>query len=100
MGHATQQRLRRQFPYVLPAGGIPAYTNILYHNRGDGTFEDVSVRSGIAAKKGHALGVAFADYDGDGLTDIYVANDGMQQSSFITTEMVRSQKPGWKPAQR
>jgi hypothetical protein len=35
--------------------------------------------SGIAAKKGRALGVAFADYDGDGFTDIFVANDGMQQ---------------------
>lgn len=56
--------------------------NILYHNNGDGTFTDVSQRSGIAAKKGRALGVAFADYDGDGFTDIYVANDGMQQYLF------------------
>lgn len=62
-----------------PPGEFPRTTNILYHNRGDGTFEDVSVRSGIAAKKGRALGVAFADYDGDGFTDIYVTNDGMQQ---------------------
>jgi enediyne biosynthesis protein E4 len=61
---------------------FPATTNILYHNNGDGTFADVSQRSGIAAKKGRALGVAFADYDGDGLTDIFVANDGMQQYLF------------------
>src|SRR5712671_4699143 len=65
-----------------PPGEFPRTTNILYHNRGDGTFEDVSERSGIAAKKGHGLGVAFADYNGDGLTDIYVANDGMQQYLF------------------
>ena len=65
-----------------PPGAFPRATNILYHNRGDGTFEDVSERSGIAAKKGHGLGVAFADYDGDGFTDIYVANDGMQQYLF------------------
>ncbi len=65
-----------------PPGEFPRTTNILYHNRGDGTFEDVSQRSGIAAKKGHGLGVAFADYDGDGLTDIFVANDGMQQYLF------------------
>jgi hypothetical protein len=65
-----------------PPGEFPRTTNILYHNRGDGTFEDVSDPSGIAAKKGHGLGVAFADYDGDGLTDIYVANDGMQQYLF------------------
>jgi hypothetical protein len=65
-----------------PPEEFPATNNILYHNRGDGTFEDVSQRSGIASKKGRALGVAFADYDGDGFTDIYVANDGMQQFLF------------------
>jgi hypothetical protein len=62
-----------------PPEEFPATTNILYHNNGDGTFTDVSQKSGIAAKKGRALGVAFADYDDDGYTDIFVANDGMQQ---------------------
>jgi hypothetical protein len=70
------------FHTYCPPGEFPRITNLLYHNRGDGTFEDVSVRSGIAAKKGHGLGVAFADYDGDGFTDIFVANDGMQQYLF------------------
>ncbi len=65
-----------------PPEEFPATTNILYHNNGDGTFTDVSAKSGIAAKKGRGLGVAFADYDGDGFTDIYVANDGMQQYLF------------------
>jgi enediyne biosynthesis protein E4 len=65
-----------------PPGSFPAITNVLYHNRGDGTFEDVSVASGIAAKKGHGLGVAFADYDGDGFTDIFVANDATDQFLF------------------
>jgi hypothetical protein len=62
-----------------PPAEFPPTTSILYRNRGDGTFEDVSQRSGIAAKKGRALGVSFADYDADGHTDIFVANDGMQQ---------------------
>jgi enediyne biosynthesis protein E4 len=62
-----------------PPGVFPATTCLLYRNRGDGTFEDVSERAGITAKKGRALGVAFADYDGDGFTDIFVSNDGMQQ---------------------
>jgi enediyne biosynthesis protein E4 len=70
------------FHTYCPPEEFPATTNILYHNNGDGTFTDVSQRSGIAAKKGRALGVAFADYDGDGLTDIFVANDGMQQYLF------------------
>jgi len=65
-----------------PPEEFPATTSILYHNRGDGTFEDVSQRSGIAAKKGRALGVAFADYDDDGFPDVFVANDGMQQFLF------------------
>jgi hypothetical protein len=62
-----------------PPEEFPATTSILYHNNGDGTFTDVSQKSGIGAKKGRALGVAFADYDDDGFTDIFVANDGMQQ---------------------
>jgi enediyne biosynthesis protein E4 len=62
-----------------PPEEFPATTSILYHNNGDGSFSDVSQKSGIAAKKGRALGVAFADYDDDGFTDIFVANDGMQQ---------------------
>jgi len=65
-----------------PPEEFPATTSILYHNRGDGTFEDVSQKSGIASRKGRGLGVAFADYDGDGFTDVFVANDGMQQFLF------------------
>jgi hypothetical protein len=58
-----------------------ATTNVLYRNNGDGTFSDVSARAGIAVPGGKGLGVAFADYDGDGLTDVYVANDSVQ--SFL-----------------
>ena len=47
----------------------------LYHNRGDGTFEDVTVKSGLAQFKGRGMGLAVADYDGDGFLDVYVAND-------------------------
>jgi hypothetical protein len=52
--------------------------NVLYHNNGDGTFSDVSEKAGIANPHGKGLGVAFADYDGDGFTDIFVANDSVQ----------------------
>ncbi len=52
-------------------------TNILFHNNGDGTFTDVSSKAGIADTAGKGLGVAFADYDGDGWMDIYVANDSV-----------------------
>jgi enediyne biosynthesis protein E4 len=56
-------------------------TNILYRNNGDGTFTDVSARTGIADAEGKGLGVAFADYDDDGFVDVYVANDSVQ--SFL-----------------
>ena len=65
-----------------PPAEFPSTTNILYRNRGDGTFEDVSHPSGIASIKGRSLGVCFADYDDDGFTDIFVSNDGMRQFLF------------------
>jgi hypothetical protein len=49
--------------------------NILYRNNGDGTFTDVSRKSHISQYVGKGMGVAFADYDDDGFTDIFVSND-------------------------
>lgn len=69
-------------PMYCPPGEFAPVTSILYRNRGDGTFEDVSEASGIGARSGHGLGVAFADYDGDGLTDVFIANDAMEQFLF------------------
>ena len=57
-------------------------SNILYHNNGDGTFTDVSAASGIAECIGKGMGVAIADYDGDGWTDIFVANDNERNFLF------------------
>jgi hypothetical protein len=73
--------------------GLSGGTNILYHNRGDGTFEDVSERSGITVPRGpsaptidrmqwipagsYGLGVCAADFDNDGWPDIYVACDSV-----------------------
>jgi len=56
--------------------GLQGGRNLLYHNRGDGTFDDVSDRSGIARATGtYALGVSTLDFDNDGWTDLYVADD-------------------------
>jgi enediyne biosynthesis protein E4 len=49
--------------------------NTLYRNNGDGTFTDVSQETGISRYRGRGMGVAIADYDGDGFMDIFVAND-------------------------
>ena len=47
----------------------------LFHNRGDGTFEDVTATSGIFDSSSKSLGVAMLDYDQDGWPDLLVAND-------------------------
>ena len=78
---------------AVPCGplGYAGGTNVLYRNRGGGTFEDVSEKSGIAHPRGPAsmvfvtsdwrpvgsygMGAASADFDNDGWPDIYVASD-------------------------
>ena len=59
--------------------GLP---NLLFHNNGDGTFTDVTESSGLLQHVGKGMGVAFADYDGDGFMDIFVANDTFRNFLF------------------
>ena len=47
----------------------------LYRNKGDGTFENVTERAGLQDASAKSLGVALIDFDGDGWTDLFVAND-------------------------
>jgi len=71
-------------PYCPLKSGVRAYChpklykslhNTLYRNNGNGTFTDVSQETGIAAYFGKGMSVSFADYDGDGFIDAFVAND-------------------------
>jgi len=59
--------------------GLP---NTLYHNNGDGTFEDVTEKSGIGKHVGRGMSVAFEDYDEDGWPDAFVANDKLANFMF------------------
>jgi len=71
---------------VMVACGPPGLNggkNILYHNNGDGTFTDVSEKSGILKANGtFGLGVLTADLDNDGWADIYVANDSTASALY------------------
>jgi hypothetical protein len=77
--------------YCTAGGGIRTYCHpnvyhplpsILYHNNGDGTFTDITKEAGVYRTDGNGLGVVFGDYDNDGLTDIYVANDSVPNFLF------------------
>jgi hypothetical protein len=63
-------------PVMCGPQGLPAAKNILYHNKGDGTFEDVTKKAHIDQADGHySLSVSTLDYDDDGWPDIFVADD-------------------------
>ena len=56
--------------------GLAGESDFLFHNRGDGTFEDVSKKAGVDdSKHYYGMGVVWGDYDNDGWPDFYVAND-------------------------
>ena len=61
--------------YCNPAVYDPVAAKLLHNNR-DGTFSDVTMRAGIDRAPGRGLGVLASDVNGDGWTDLYVANDG------------------------
>jgi len=80
--HYVDYHSERHVPHSVR--GIPAYAtpdafdplpNVLFQNRGDGRFEDVSAASGIAAHAGKGLGVLASDLDLDGDPELYCAND-------------------------
>jgi enediyne biosynthesis protein E4 len=63
-------------PVMCGPRGLPGAKNILYHNRGDGTFEDVTTKAHIDRTDGHyAFSVSTFDFDEDGWPDIFVACD-------------------------
>ncbi len=62
--------------------GLPGGRDILFRNRGDGTFEDVTEKAGIDRTAYYGLGVVMGDYDRDGRLDIYVANDSTPSALY------------------
>lgn len=67
------------FPGPLAYQGQP---DVLYRNRGDGTFEDITEKAGVFNPQGRAMGVSSADFNDDGFMDIFVANDAMENYMY------------------
>jgi len=70
--------------------------NQLFLNKGDGTFVDVSAESGIRSHPGKGMGVGVADYDGDGLPDIFVANDKLFNFLFHNKGNAKFEEVGFE----
>ncbi len=70
-------------PVMCGPRGLPPARSILYHGRGDGTFEDVSgERSGVAVDAYFGLGAVWGDIDNDADVDLYFANDQMAANLY------------------
>jgi hypothetical protein len=91
VGNYLSYRVEANMPCFSPSGRLDycspnAYrpqTSRLYHNNRDGTFSDVTAAAGMSREVGPALGVATADFNGDGWIDIFVANDGQPNQLWI-----------------
>jgi hypothetical protein len=68
--------------YPGPLSYKPEF-NVLYRNRGDGTFEDISEKAGIRIPGHRAMSVCAFDYNGDGADDLYLCNDATPNSLLI-----------------
>jgi enediyne biosynthesis protein E4 len=75
-------------------GSFAPLPNTLYRNNGDGTFTDVSAETGISNVLGKGMGVVFADYDGDGFLDVFIANDNSPNLLFHNLEGKRFEEVG------
>ncbi len=72
-----------QADYCHPNSYSAPQPDVLYRNNGDGTFTDVSAAYGLRSAFGNGLGVVCGDFNGDGKTDIFVANDSQNNQYWI-----------------
>ena len=82
---AKHRECRTEFKGLIRYCSVDVYApvaSVLYRNRGDGTFADVSQASGIAEHPGKSLGVVAGDFNQDGRPDLFVANDTVPNFLF------------------
>jgi tetratricopeptide (TPR) repeat protein len=72
-------------PFTINPSSYPPHENRFYVNRGDGRFEERAAAAGILGSNGRSLGAAWADFDADGLPDLYVANDVSDNALYLNS---------------
>ena len=85
---------RPEAPDYCHPNGYKGLPNSLYHNNGDGTFTDVSARTGIRAHVGKGMGLGVADFDDDGWPDVFVSNDNVRSFLFHNLKGERFEEVG------
>ena len=87
---------QHQTPVHISCGplGRKGQPDRLYHNIGDGHFKDIGESAGIALPNGKGLDVVLADFDGDRLLDIYVANDTVENFLFLNRGAMKFEEVG------
>jgi hypothetical protein len=75
-------QVHAEVPYTLNPSSYPAERNLLLRNDGRGRFTDVAAAAGVDNASGRSLTAAWADFDGDGWLDLYVANDVSDNALF------------------
>ncbi|HSR41348.1 MAG TPA: VCBS repeat-containing protein, partial [Longimicrobiales bacterium] len=71
----TSSQYDAEVPASLNPSSFPPERNLLFHNLGDGRFEEVAAAAGVDDPRGRGMSAAWADLDQDGWPDLYVAND-------------------------
>ena len=80
---AESRRGSTALPATLNPSVYPAESNLLYLNEGDGRFREAAEEFGVANPRGKSLGALFADFNADGILDLYVANDVTDNVFFL-----------------
>lgn len=80
--------------YCDPRLYYKAVPSRLYHNLGHGKFEDVTEKSGFSSALGKGMGISIADFNGDGLPDVFIANDTEANFLFINKGNGRFEEQG------
>ncbi|TXT36400.1 MAG: hypothetical protein FD138_994, partial [Planctomycetota bacterium] len=86
--HVCHDKQRDNTPRTCSPAVFQAEQDRLFLNRGDGTFEDISARSGIHAPDGKGLGIVAGDFDGSGRLSLFVAND--TTANFLLVNLTNS----------